>query len=144
MKNFNSSKIKLTKTPISRNCQLPNGYFYYLQVIYNSSAFGSTCFCVSFSTERKFERIERKFKTQNPNHRQAEVQQLMQPETGCVSSNCRIGGGNGTNSDLVKHKYTVSHSRLWSDIKGRLRNRVILAVELVSETKSFIWRVYCI
>ena len=41
-----------------------------------------------------------------------EVQQLMQPETGCVSSNCRIGGGNGTNSDLVKHKYTVSHSRL--------------------------------
>ena len=62
-----------------------------------------------FSRERK---LERKLKTQNPNHRQAEVQQLMQPETGCVSSNCRIGGGNGTNSDLVKHKYTVSHSRL--------------------------------
>ena len=87
-------------------------YFHCLQVIYNCSAFGSICFCVSFFRERKLERIERKFETQNPNHRQAEVQQLMQPETGCVSSNCRIGGGNGTNSDLVKHKYTVSHSRL--------------------------------
>ena len=56
--------------------------------------------------------LRENIKSQNPDHRQAEVQQLMQPETGCVSSNCRIGGGNGTNSDLVKHKYTVSHSRL--------------------------------
>ena len=36
-----------------------------LNFIYNCSAFGSSQFCVSFSRERKFERIQRKFKTQN-------------------------------------------------------------------------------
>ena len=57
--------IKLTKTPILPNYQLPNGYFC-IQVIYNCPAFGSSYFCVSFSQERKSKRIERKFKTQNP------------------------------------------------------------------------------
>ena len=35
-----------------------------LQLVYNCSAFGAN-FCVSFSRERRSERIERKFKTQN-------------------------------------------------------------------------------
>ena len=38
-----------------------------LQNIYNGSAFGYSYFCVGFSPERKSERIERKFKKQNPN-----------------------------------------------------------------------------
>ena len=39
-----------------------------LQVnIFNCSGFGFTYNCVSFSRVRKSERIERKFKTQNPN-----------------------------------------------------------------------------
>ena len=60
--------IKLTKRPIFPNCQVPNGYSCIsLQVIYNCSAFGSSYFWVSFSRERKSERIDRKFKTQNPN-----------------------------------------------------------------------------
>jgi hypothetical protein len=33
----------------------------------NCSAFGSSHLCVSFSHERKSERIEKKFETQNPN-----------------------------------------------------------------------------
>ena len=44
--------------------QVPIGYFCIsLQVLYNS---GSCYICVSVSLERKSERIERKFKTQNP------------------------------------------------------------------------------
>ena len=43
------------------------GYFCTdLKVIYYCKAFGSRYLCISFSHERKFERIERKFKTQNP------------------------------------------------------------------------------
>ena len=41
-------------------------FLYKLQVIYNYSAFGCIYFCISFSHERKCERIERKYKTQNP------------------------------------------------------------------------------
>ena len=37
-----------------------------LKVIYNCSAFGSSYFFVSFSGERKSERIKRKYKSQNP------------------------------------------------------------------------------
>ena len=49
---------------------LSNGYFCTtLQVINNCSGFGSSYFCVSSSHERKFERMERKFRTQNPSHR---------------------------------------------------------------------------
>ena len=60
--------INLTKTPILPNCQVPNGYFCLsLQVVYNCSAFVSIYFCCSFSRERKSERIERKFQTENPN-----------------------------------------------------------------------------
>ena len=60
---FNFWTIKLTKTPI-----LPSGHFCTsLQFIYNCSAIDSCYFCISFSHERKSERIERKFKTQNPN-----------------------------------------------------------------------------
>ena len=60
--------IKLTKTPILSNCQEPNAFFcIILQIINNCSAFGTTYFWVSFSRERKSERIERKFKAQNPN-----------------------------------------------------------------------------
>ena len=42
-------------------------YVLSLHVIYNCSAFGFSYFCISFSFERKSERIERNFKTQNPN-----------------------------------------------------------------------------
>ena len=55
------------KTPILPSCQnVPNGYFgsYLLLCL----AFGRSQFSVvSFSHNRKSERIERKFKTQNPN-----------------------------------------------------------------------------
>ena len=47
---------------------LPNGYFCIsLQVVYNSSAFSSTIFESVSLVIGKPERIERKFKTQNPN-----------------------------------------------------------------------------
>ena len=63
--------IKLTKTQILPNCQGSNTYFCInLRVIYNYSAFGSSYFYVSFSRDKKTERIERKFKTQNSNPRQ--------------------------------------------------------------------------
>ena len=63
--------IKLIKTPILHYCQVPNGYFCItLQVIYNCSGFGSSYFCISSSHERKLERIERKFRTHNPSHRE--------------------------------------------------------------------------
>ena len=58
---------KLTKTPILPNSQGQKGYFRTnLQVIYYYNAFGSSYLCISFSHERKSERIERKLKTQNP------------------------------------------------------------------------------
>ena len=38
-------------------------FFISLQVIYNCSAFGTSYFCVSFSFDGKFERIEGKIKT---------------------------------------------------------------------------------
>ena len=49
--------IKLTKTQILSNGQIPNC----------CSVFGFNYFWVSFSRERKYERIERKSKAQNPN-----------------------------------------------------------------------------
>ena len=36
------------------------------KLVTNCSAFGSSYFCANFSRERKSERIDRKFKTQNP------------------------------------------------------------------------------
>ena len=36
-----------------------------LQIIYNCSVFESSYCCISFSRERKYERIEKKFKRQN-------------------------------------------------------------------------------
>ena len=64
LKNFNSWKKKLTKTPILPNCQVPNGYFSInLHAICNCSAFGSSShFCVSFSRGRKSERVQRNLK----------------------------------------------------------------------------------
>ena len=53
---------KLAKTPSAKWL-----YCISWQVIYNFSAFVSSYFRVSFSRERKTKRIERKFKTQNPN-----------------------------------------------------------------------------
>ena len=52
---------------LKTNFESADGLGISLQVVNNCSAFGSTYFCVSFSRERKSERIERKFKTQNPN-----------------------------------------------------------------------------
>ena len=49
--------IKLTKTQILSNGQIPNC----------CSVFGFNYFWVSFFRERKYERIERKSKAQNPN-----------------------------------------------------------------------------
>jgi hypothetical protein len=55
--------IKSTKTQILPNCQGSNGYFCInLQVIYNCSSFGSSYFYVSFSRDKKSERIERNLK----------------------------------------------------------------------------------
>ena len=59
--NFNSW---MTITPI-----LPSYKWLFLHKFFNCSAFGCSYFCVSFSHKRKSERIERKFKTQNPNPR---------------------------------------------------------------------------
>ena len=68
LSNLKTFKSKMTKTPIFPNYQVPDGYFdISLQVIYDCSSFVSRYFFVSFSHERKCERIERKIKAQNPN-----------------------------------------------------------------------------
>ena len=48
-----------------------------MKIIYNCAAFGSTYFCASFSRERKPERIEIKFKTQNPNLRCVQIPTML-------------------------------------------------------------------
>ena len=56
LQNFNSWMIKVTKTPILLNCQVPNVYFCIsLQDIYNCSAFSSTYFCQFLSWEEIWE-----------------------------------------------------------------------------------------
>ena len=68
LSNLKTFKSKITKTPIFPNYLVPDGYFdISLQVIYDCSSFVSRYFFVSFSHERKCERIERKIKAQNPN-----------------------------------------------------------------------------
>ena len=64
--------MKLTKRPSLPNCQLQNGFFV---KVYNYSAFGYIYFCVSFSHERKSERIERKLK-----HKIRSIVEIMDPK----------------------------------------------------------------
>ena len=70
-KNFNSWMIKLTKTPILPNCQVPNGFFLYnWNCIIQKLKFckiDQLFLCVSFFGERTYERIERISFSQNPN-----------------------------------------------------------------------------
>ena len=67
LQNFNSWMTKLNQNANFAKFQGHKGYFLTnVKVIYYYKAFGSRYFCISFSHERKSERIERKFKTQNP------------------------------------------------------------------------------
>ena len=68
MQNFNDRMIKLTKTPIWPNCQVPNGCFFYEFYHWKIEVFEnfSTLFCVSFSCKRKSESVERRKEAQNP------------------------------------------------------------------------------
>ena len=62
---FVGNSNKYLKFKIRHIDELPS--YMNLQVLYNCSAFSCSYFCVSFSRQRKSERTERKFKTQNPN-----------------------------------------------------------------------------
>ena len=66
------AKIQFLNDKIHQNTDFAKWLFLYIvyvictiRPVYNCSAFGSSYLCVSFSLERKSERIERKLKTQN-------------------------------------------------------------------------------
>ena len=62
LKNLYSFMIKLTKTPILPNCQVPNVFLNECNFCHSGIKFLQNCsafFCVNFSGQRKSEKIER-------------------------------------------------------------------------------------
>ena len=73
------------------------GEFYHsrIKVFANCSAFCSNHFRFSFSRERKHEKIERKFKTQNPIH--SSSSSSSSGKSGSSNSSKKLQTGNGNN-----------------------------------------------